>query len=99
MKFCQNYISNQIKKNIYIDVVRKERKKLGYMLRRDLKPQNVGGQKMKSNENELHNVLRAQMLSVLQFASAALTTLITVKESNKIESVLRTGLFFIAYGH
>ena len=50
-----------------------------------------------ASEQELLNVLRAQVLSVLQFATPAWSTLITVLESNRIESVLRTGLY-IVYG-
>ena len=42
-------------------------------------------------------VLCAQVLSVLQFATPAWSTLLTGQESNKIESVLRTGLYLV-YG-
>ena len=45
-----------------------------------------------ASEQELLSVLRAQVLSVLQFATPAWSTLLTVQESNQIESVLRTGL-------
>jgi hypothetical protein len=51
-----------------------------------------------ASEQELLNVLRAQVISVLQFASPAWSTLITAKESSQIESVLKTGLFLV-YGH
>ena len=50
-----------------------------------------------ATEQELLNVLRAQVLSVLQFATPAWSTLITGQESNRIESVLRTGLYLV-YG-
>jgi hypothetical protein len=50
-----------------------------------------------ASEKELLNVLRAQVLSVLQFATPAWSTLITGQESNRIESVLRTGLYLV-YG-
>ena len=50
-----------------------------------------------ASEQELLSVLRAQVLSVLQFATPAWSTLLTVQESNQIESVLRTGLYLV-YG-
>ena len=50
-----------------------------------------------ANEKELLNVLRAQVLSVLQFATPAWSTLITAQESAQIEAVLKTGLFLV-YG-
>ena len=50
-----------------------------------------------ATEQELLNVLRAQVLSVLQFATPAWSTLLTGQESNRIESVLRTGLYLV-YG-
>ena len=50
-----------------------------------------------ASEQELLKVLRAQVLSVLQFATPAWSTLITGQESNRIESVLRTGLYLV-YG-
>ena len=50
-----------------------------------------------ASEKELLSVLRAQVLSVLQFATPAWSTLLTVQESNQIESVLRTGLYLV-YG-
>ena len=50
-----------------------------------------------ASEQELLKVLRAQVLSVLQFATPAWSTLLTGQESNKIESVLRTGLYLV-YG-
>ena len=51
-----------------------------------------------ASEQDLLKVLRAQVLSVLQFASPAWSTLITAHESARIESVLKTGLFLV-YGH
>ena len=48
-------------------------------------------------EADLLNVLRCQVLSVLQFAVPAWTTMITKAESNSIESVQKTGLYLI-YG-
>ena len=51
-----------------------------------------------ASEQELLNVLRAQVISILQFASPAWSTLITVKEGSQIESVLKTGLFLV-YEH
>ena len=50
-----------------------------------------------ASEKELLSVLRAQVLGVLQFATPAWSTLLTVKLSNQIESVLRTGLYLV-YG-
>ena len=50
-----------------------------------------------ASEQELLSVLRAQVLSVLQFAIPAWSTLLAVQESNKIKSVLRTGLYLV-YG-
>ena len=50
-----------------------------------------------ASEKELLSVLRAQVLSVLQFATPAWSTLITQKESAPIESVLKTGLYLV-YG-
>ena len=50
-----------------------------------------------AGEQELLKVLRAQVLSVLQFATPAWSTLLTGQESNRIESVLRTGLYLV-YG-
>ena len=50
-----------------------------------------------ASEQELLSVLRAQVLSVLQFATPAWSTLITEKESAQIESVLKTGLYLV-YG-
>ena len=50
-----------------------------------------------ASEQELLKVLRAQVLSVLQFATPAWSTLLTGQESNRIESVLRTGLYLV-YG-
>ena len=51
-----------------------------------------------ASEQELLSVLRAQVLSVLQFATPAWSTLITGKESAQIECVLKTGLYLV-YGH
>ena len=51
-----------------------------------------------ASEKELLNVLRAQVLSVLQFATPAWCTLITAQESAQIEAVLKTGLYLV-YGH
>ena len=50
-----------------------------------------------ASEKELLNVLRAQVLSVLQFATPAWSTLITAQESAQIEAVLKTGLYLV-YG-
>ena len=50
-----------------------------------------------ASEKDLLSVLRAQVLSVLQFATPAWSTLITQKESDQIESVLKTGLYLV-YG-
>ena len=50
-----------------------------------------------ASDQELLKVLRAQVLSVLQFATPAWSTLLTGQESNRIESVLRTGLYLV-YG-
>jgi hypothetical protein len=50
-----------------------------------------------AGERELLSVLRAQVLSVLQFASPAWSTQITAKENTQIESVLKTGLYLV-YG-
>ena len=50
-----------------------------------------------AGEQDLLNVLRAQVLSVLQFATPAWSTMLTVAESARIESVLRTGLHLV-YG-
>ena len=50
-----------------------------------------------ASEQELIRVLRAQVLSVLLFATPAWSTLITAKESARIESVLKTGLYLV-YG-
>ena len=52
---------------------------------------------MGASEADLLKVLRAQVLSVLQFATPAWSTLLTVLESAKIESVLKTGLYLV-YG-
>ena len=48
-------------------------------------------------EEDLLKVLRAQVLSVLQFATPAWSSLLTVLESARIESVLKTGLYLV-YG-
>ena len=50
-----------------------------------------------ASEQELIRVLRAQVLSVLLFATPAWSTLITARESASIESVLKTGLYLV-YG-
>ena len=50
-----------------------------------------------ASEKELLSVLKAQVLSVLQFATPAWSTLITQRESAQIESVLKTGLYLV-YG-
>ena len=50
-----------------------------------------------ASEEQLLNVLRAQVLSVLHFASPAWSTQITVRENTRIESVLKTGLYLV-YG-
>ena len=46
-------------------------------------------------EADLLNVLRCQVLSVLQFAVPAWTTMLTKSESKSIESVQKTGLYLI----
>ena len=48
-----------------------------------------------ANESELLKVLRAQVLSVLHFASPAWSTQLTAHESARIESVLKTGLYLV----
>ena len=48
-----------------------------------------------AGEADLLNVLRCQVLSVLQFAVPAWTTMITKEESRRIESVQKTGLYLI----
>ena len=50
-----------------------------------------------AGERELLNVLQAQVLSVLHFASPAWSTQITAAENRQIESVLKTGLYLV-YG-
>ena len=52
---------------------------------------------MGASEDNLLKVLRAQVLSVLQFATPAWSTLLTVLEKARIESVLKTGLYLV-YG-
>ena len=46
-----------------------------------------------ASEQDLVKVFRAQVLSVLQFASPAWSTLITAHESARIESVLKLACF------
>ena len=58
---------------------------------------NVGCLKVGASEQELLSVLRAQVLSVLRFATPVWSTLITEKKSAQIESVLKTGLYLV-YG-
>ena len=48
-----------------------------------------------AGKHELLKVLCAQVLSVLQFAMSAWSTLLTGEKSNRIESVLRTGLYLV----
>ena len=50
-----------------------------------------------ASEADLLKVLRCQVLSVLQFAVPAWTTMLTKAESRSIEAVQRTGLYLI-YG-
>ena len=50
-----------------------------------------------ADEKELLDVLCAQVLSVLNFASPAWSTQITAVENTRIESVLKTGLYLV-YG-
>ena len=50
-----------------------------------------------ATEQELLEVLRCQVLSVLQFAIPAWTTLLSQYESKRIESVQETGLYLV-YG-
>lgn len=52
---------------------------------------------MGASEADLLKVLRAQVLSVLQFATPAWSTLLTKLETARIESVLKTGLYLV-YG-
>ena len=62
--------------------------------------ENEGCQEMKTlgaSEKELLSVLRAQLLSVLQFATPAWSDPITQKESAQIKSLLKTGLYLV-YG-
>ena len=98
--------------NSKLEVV-EEMKLVGYKLRSDLKTTSNtqyivkrAWQKMwvvrrlkalGASETEMLNVLRAQVLSVLHFASPAWSTQISARESSQIESVLRTGLYLV-YG-
>ena len=50
-----------------------------------------------ASEQDLPKVLRAQVLSVLQFSTPAWSTLLTAVERARIESDLKTGLFLV-YG-
>ena len=50
-----------------------------------------------ATEKEMLDVLRCQLLSVLQFAKSAWTTLLSQYESNTIETVQETGLYLV-YG-
>ena len=50
-----------------------------------------------ASEQDLLTVLRAQVLSVLHFASPAWSTLITARKNKQIKSVLKTGLYLV-YG-
>ena len=91
-----------------------EMKLVGYQLRTDLKTISNTNYIVKrawkrmwvvrrlktlgASEQDLLKVLRAQVLSVLQFATPAWSTLLTVAESTKIESVLKTGLYLV-YGN
>ena len=52
---------------------------------------------LRASEQDLSKVLRAQVLSVLQFSTPAWSTLLTAVESARIESDLKTGLFLV-YG-
>ena len=90
-----------------------EMKLVGYKLRSDLKTVSNTRYMVKrawarmwvvrrlkslgASEQDLLTVLRAQVLSVLQFASPAWSTLITAQENKQIESVLKTGLYLV-YG-
>ena len=90
-----------------------EMKLVGYQLRTDLKTISNTNyivkrawkrmwvvrrlKSMGASEQDLLKVLRAQVLSVLQFATPAWSTLLTVLESARIESVLKTGLYLV-YG-
>ena len=90
-----------------------EMKLVGYQLRTDLKTVSNTNyivkrawkrmwvvrrlKSMGACEEDLLKVLRAQVLSVLQFATPAWSTLLTVLESARIESVLKTGLYLV-YG-
>ena len=51
-----------------------------------------------ASEPDLFKVLQAQVISVLQCATPAWSTLLTVAESARIESVLKTGLHLV-YGN
>ena len=88
-----------------------EMKLVGYQLRTDLKTISNTNyivkrawkrmwvirrlKNMGANEEDLLKVLKSQVLSVLQFATPAWSTLLTVLESARIESILKTGLFLV----
>jgi hypothetical protein len=50
-----------------------------------------------ASTQDLLRVLRTQVISVLQFAIPAWTTMLTLREESHIESVLKTGLYLV-YG-
>ena len=101
-----------LNQNRKLEVV-EEMKLVGYQLRTDLKTISNTNyivkrawkrmwvlrrlKSMGAKEQDLLKVLRAQVLSVLQFATPAWSTLLTVLECARIESVLKTGLYLV-YG-
>ena len=108
-----HYVSHYLKRSASRLEVVEQMKLVGYQLRSDLKTISITQyiirrawkrmwvvRRLKSlgaSEKELLSVLRAQVLSVLLFATPAWSTLITEKESAQIESVLKTGLYLV-YG-
>ena len=102
----------QLNPDTNLEVV-EEMKLVGYQLRTDLKTISNTNyivrrawkrmwvvrrlKSMGASEADLLKVLRAQVLSVLQFATPAWSTLLTKLESARIESVLKTGLYLV-YG-
>ena len=53
---------------------------------------------LRAVEQEIINVLCAEVLSVLKFAKPAWITLVTARESSDIEYVLKTGILLV-HGH
>ena len=95
-----------------IEVV-EEMKLVGYMIRSDLKTISNTNyivkkafkkmwiirrlKSMGASPEQMLPVLRAQVLSTLNFASPAWSTMLSMSEKNQIESVLKTGLYLV-YG-